>query len=105
MTLDRVEMGEGYLGSAFFTCKMPAFTRNAFNVAHGGALTTYVDIATTAALYGFDIKRRTQVSAKLDMEFMSACDIDQEILIEARVNRVGKGLAFTEGRLTDLKTQ
>ncbi len=71
MVLDRVELGEGHPGSVFFTCNMPAFTRNAFNVAHGGALTTYVDIATTAALYAFDEKGRANVSAKLDMEFMS----------------------------------
>ena len=104
MTLDRVELGEGYLGSVYFKCVMPDFTKNAFNVAHGGALTTYVDIATTAALYAFDEKRRTNVSAKLDMEFMQACEIGQEISIEARVNRIGKGIAFSEGRLTDLKT-
>ena len=103
--MDRVELGEGYLGSVFFTCKMPEFTKNAFNVSHGGALTTYVDIATTAALYGFDEKRRTNVSAKLDMEFMNACEIGQEISIEARINRIGKGLAFTEGRLTDLHSK
>ena len=92
------------LGSVFFKCKMPSFTRNAFNVAHGGALSTYVDIATTAAVYAFDVKRRTNVSVKLDMDFMNACEIDQEIVIEAKVNRIGKAIAFTEGRLTDLNT-
>ncbi len=45
------------------------------------------------------------MSAKLDMEFMSAGEIDQDILIEARVNRIGKGISFSEGRLTDAKTQ
>ena len=105
MTLDRVELGEGYLGSAFFTLRTPDFTRNAFNVAHGGALTTYVDIATTAALYGFDSKQRTNVSAKLDMEFLNASQVGQELEIEARINRIGKGLAFTEGRIADAKTK
>ncbi len=75
MLLDRVEIGEAHPGSIFFACKVPEFTKNAFNVCHGGALTTYVDIATTAALYAFDEKRRTNVSAKLDMEFMSAAEI------------------------------
>ena len=50
---------------------MPSFTRNAFDVAHGGALTTYVDIATTTAIYSFDKKSRTSVSASLDMQFFS----------------------------------
>ena len=105
MVLDRVELGEAHPGSVFFTCKVPDFTKNAFMVAHGGALTTYVDIATTAAIYAFDEKRRTNVSAKLDMDFMSAAQIGQEILIEARVNRIGRSISFSEGRLTDLKTK
>ena len=105
MILDRVELGDSYLGSVFFTCKIPEFTKNAFMVAHGGALTTYVDIATTAAIYAFDEKRRTNVSAKLDMDFMSAAKIGQEILIEARVNRIGKSISFSEGRLMDLATK
>ena len=105
MTLSHVELGEGHPGSVFFSCKIPSFTRNAFNVAHGGALSTYVDITTTAGIFAFDEKRRTQVSAKLDMEFMSAGEIGQDILIEARVNRIGKGISFSEGRLTDAKTQ
>ena len=45
-------------------------------MAHGGALATYVDIATTAAIYGFDTGNRGTVSAKLDMEYLSAAEID-----------------------------
>ena len=52
-----------------------------------------------------DEKRRTNVSAKLDMDFMSAANIGQQILIEARVNRIGKSISFSEGRLTDLETK
>ena len=62
MKLDRVELGkEGlYPGSVFFIVdQLPYSTRNAFDVSHGGALTTYVDIATTAAIFAFDNKQRT----------------------------------------------
>ena len=69
------EIGKGYPGSIFFTCKAPEFTRNAWNVVHGGALSTYVDMVTTIAIYGFDEKGRGQVSAKLDMDFMNTADI------------------------------
>ena len=100
-----MEIGEGYPGSVYFSCNVPDFTKNAFKVAHGGALTTYVDIATTAALYAFDEKRRTNVSAKLDMEFMNAAEVNQKIMIEARINRIGKGLAFSEGRITDFESK
>lgn len=60
-------MDEKHAGTLLFALKMPDFTKNAFNVAHGGALTTYVDIATTSAIYAFDAKSRTQVSSALDM--------------------------------------
>ena len=69
MELQRVIMDDKHPGTLVFTMKMPDFTRNAFNVAHGGALTTYVDIATTAAAYTFDRKSRAQVSAGLDLQF------------------------------------
>ena len=105
MSLDHIDLGYGYPGSVFFSCKLPDFTKNAFNVCHGGALSTYVDIATTAGIYAFDEKRRTQVSAKLDMEFMSAGEIGQEVSIEARVNRIGKGMCFSEGRIIDSKSK
>ena len=39
------------------------------------------------------------------MEFLSAANVGQEIEIEARINRIGKNMAFTEGRLIDLKTK
>jgi acyl-coenzyme A thioesterase PaaI-like protein len=64
-------------GTVIFDLEMPEFTRNAFDVSHGGALTTYVDIATTTAIYAFDAKSRTQVSAGLDMSFFSPAVIGE----------------------------
>ena len=85
------------------------FTRNAFDIAHGGALTTYVDISTTAAIYAFDGKERTQVSAQLDMQFFNPALLQPEgahpLQIEARVNKIGKTLAFTKADLIDLSTK
>lgn len=46
-------------GTIIFDLNMPEFTRNAFDVSHGGALTTFVDIATTVAIFAFDAKSRT----------------------------------------------
>ena len=68
MRIDRVESGDSYPGSVFFIVdQVPLFTRNAFDIAHGGALTTYVDISTAAAIYAFDRSGRTHVSAQLDV--------------------------------------
>ena len=91
--------GEGYNGVVVFKCLIPHFTRNAFDVCHGGALTTYVDLSTTVAIYSFDAKDRAQVSAKLDMDFMNAAKINEEVLIEARVNQIGKKMAFSEAKI------
>ena len=69
-------------------------------MCHGGALTTYVDIATTCALYAFDKKSRTHVSAKLDLEFMSPGKCDgPSVLIDSRIIKIGKNLAFTECKI------
>ena len=89
---------------------LPYSTRNAFDLAHGGALATYVDIATTCGLYAFEKKGRTHVSAKLDMDFLAPGktarnpNISEDIgvpsiLIDARINKIGKNMAFTEARI------
>lgn len=76
-----------------------------FDDCHGGALATYIDIATTTGLYAFDLKGRTHVSAKLDIEYISAGKTSskdfpaQVVLIDAQVNKIGKNLAFTECRM------
>ena len=59
--------------------KIPLFTSNAFQFCHGGALTTYIDIATTCALFAFDDKERTHVSSKLDMDFMSPAKTESNL--------------------------
>ena len=67
MVFNRVEMDDKHPGTLVFDVLVPDFTRNAFDVSHGGALTTYIDIATTTAIYALDAKSRTQVSAGLDI--------------------------------------
>ena len=64
---------QSYVGIVRFRLEsLPEYTRNAFNDCHGGALATYIDIATTTGLYAFDNKGRTHVSAKLDIEYITA---------------------------------
>ena len=62
-----------YVGNIVYRVNgLPYHTRNVHNMCHGGALASYVDIATGCTLYAFDKKERAHVSAKLDMEFMNA---------------------------------
>lgn len=74
-------------------------------MSHGGALATYVDLATTVAIYAFDKKERGQVSAKINMEYMNAAKIGSDVTIEARVNKIGKTLAFSEAKIFDTETK
>ena len=69
LSINQIVVDDLHPGTVIFDVSMPEFTRNAFDVSHGGALTTYVDIATTIAIYAFDTKSesRTSVSSGLDM--------------------------------------
>lgn len=90
------------MGSLHFRIdSLPAFTRNAFDVAHGGALTTYVDIVTTNATYAFDRKSRSQVSAGLDMQFFNPGVVGRPVLVEARVTKFGKGISYSAAEMRD----
>ena len=88
----------------FKVSKLPEFTKNAMGVAHGGALTTYVDIATTAAIFGFDKKCRPTVSAGLDMQFFNPGVIGRPMMIEARVTKIGKNISYSKADLTCLES-
>jgi acyl-coenzyme A thioesterase PaaI-like protein len=84
---------------------MPEFTANAFGVSHGGALTTYVDIATTTAIYAFDAKSRTQVSAGLNMTFYLPAEMGKEFLLIAQIDKFGKGLVHSRADLMCVETE
>ena len=71
---------------------------------HGGALCTYVDIATTCSLYGFDSKSRTHVSNKLDVEFLSPAKCGESFLLDTYIHKIGKNIAFTECKMYSEKT-
>lgn len=64
---------------------------------------TYIDIATTMALYGFDKKGRVHVSGSLSTNFMSPVKVGEEMQIEARIDKIGKGLAFTSCFIRDAR--
>ena len=92
---------------------LPHFTGNAFNYCHGGALTTYVDVATTIGLYAFDLKSRGHVSSKLDMDFLSPGKTETEegkedgpsVLVDAKINKIGKILGFTEATIYEEESE
>mmetsp|Transcript_13545 Transcript_13545/g.9751 ORF Transcript_13545/g.9751 Transcript_13545/m.9751 type:complete len:104 (+) Transcript_13545:85-396(+) len=97
MKLKEVVLAEEYLGSCIFEVKVPHSTRNAFGYMHGGAMATYLDICTTVALYAFDEKQRSHVSTALDIKYFNAAKVDSTVIFEARISKIGRNIAYTEG--------
>ena len=63
---------------------------------HGGAVATIIDVATTIAVMSMDKKNRANVSAELNMSFLSSSPIGKDIFIMSQVDRIGKNVAFTQ---------
>ena len=63
---------------------------------HGGAIATIIDVATTIVVMSLDKKNRANVSAELNMSFLSSAPIGSDIFILSQVDRIGRNIAFTE---------
>ena len=63
---------------------------------HGGAIASIIDVSTTIAVMSLDRKNRTNVSAELNMSFLSSAPVGSDILILSQVDRIGKNVAFTQ---------
>ena len=63
---------------------------------HGGAIATIIDVATTIAVMSLDKKNRANVSAELNMSFLSSAPVGSDIYILSQVDRIGRNIAFTE---------
>ncbi|KAJ1456045.1 HotDog domain-containing protein, partial [Pelagophyceae sp. CCMP2097] len=61
---------------------------------HGGCLATTVDAATSVALIAAGAC--PGVSVSLTVDFVNGCSHDASVLVEAKVLRTGRNLAFTE---------
>jgi len=82
-----------------FSYKVTKPFLNSLGIAHGGALSSLFDEATTMAILKFDKKRRQSVSANLNINFLSPAFLNDLILLRLSVDKVGKNLAFSSGVL------
>ena len=84
---------------------MPAFSKNGLDNCHGGALATYVDSATAAAVSAFDKKQRILQSVKLDITYMSSGKIeDGPVEIRAIVDKIGNKIGFSKALIKNVRT-
>ena len=77
------------------TLPVTAETSNFYNTLHGGATSTLVDVVGTMAILTKD-PLRPGVSAELNVSFVSAAKIDENIIIEGKLLKLGKKMAFTQ---------
>ncbi|CAH2038956.1 unnamed protein product [Thlaspi arvense] len=72
--------------------KVPPHLLNAGNFLHGGATATLVDLIGSAVIYTTGISH-TGVSVEINVSYLDAAFLDEEIEIEAKALRVGKAVA------------
>nr|XP_056710703.1 acyl-coenzyme A thioesterase 13 [Euleptes europaea] len=70
---------------------------------HGGLTATLVDVVSTAALVHTE-RQAPGVSVEMNISYMSAAKIGDEILITAEVLKQGRSLAFANVDLTSKST-
>ncbi|XVF62116.1 hypothetical protein PTKIN_Ptkin08bG0191400 [Pterospermum kingtungense] len=79
-------------GRVLCTMKVPPRLLNAGNFLHGGATATLVDLVGSAVVYTYGVSS-SGVSVEINVSYLDAAYVDEEIEIDARALRVGKTVA------------
>lgn len=69
------------------------------DAAHGGVLTTLADVALSWAVHRSETPAVALATASLTVNFLGAARLGEWIEAEARIDRVGKRLAYTSGTI------
>ncbi len=90
------EMRDGYVRLSLV---LQRHHTNPNGVMHGGVVTTMMDSALGAALgslRGDEAKRNPHATIEMNASFLAAARAGDEIVVEGRVLRLGKSIAFGE---------
>ncbi|XP_061376126.1 uncharacterized protein LOC133318164 [Gastrolobium bilobum] len=87
-------------------CSMKITPRllNSGNSLHGGATATLVDLVGAAAIPSAGYSPNSGVSVEINVSYLDAVSVDEEIEIDARALRVGKAVAVVSVELRKKKT-
>eukprot|EP01098_Paradermamoeba_levis_P011910 TRINITY_DN5127_c0_g1_i1.p1 TRINITY_DN5127_c0_g1~~TRINITY_DN5127_c0_g1_i1.p1 ORF type:complete len:259 (-),score=77.91 TRINITY_DN5127_c0_g1_i1:169-885(-) len=85
------------VGNGTVTCSIEVTKRlaNSYGTLHGGAICTIVDIVGTMAMLTLN-PLKPGVSIDLNTSFLAAVPIGESVIIEGKVLKQGKSLAFTQ---------
>ncbi|KAL0752770.1 hypothetical protein Bca101_090437 [Brassica carinata] len=87
-------------GRIVCSMKVQPHLLNAGKFLHGGAMATVVDLIGTAAIYtNVDSDQSEGVSVEINVSYLDAAFLDEEIEIESRALRVGKAVAVASVEL------
>ncbi|VVA89920.1 unnamed protein product [Arabis nemorensis] len=90
-------------GRVVCSMKIPPHLLNAGNFLHGGATATMVDLLGSAAICTSGVTQ-TGVSVEINVSYLDAAFLNEEIEIEAKTLRVGKAVAVVSVELRKKKT-
>ncbi|OAY34144.1 acyl-coenzyme A thioesterase 13 [Manihot esculenta] len=90
-------------GRLVCSMKVPPRLLNAGNFLHGGATATLVDLLGSAVIYTVGAQF-TGVSVEINVSYLDAAYVDEEIEIESRVLRVGKAVGVVSVELRKKKS-
>ncbi|KAJ4967416.1 hypothetical protein NE237_019265 [Protea cynaroides] len=90
-------------GRVVCSMKVPLRLLNSGNFLHGGATASLVDIVGSAAIYTVGAPT-TGVSIEINVSYLDAAFINEEIEIEGKVLRVGKAIGVVTVELRKKKT-
>ncbi|XWS33069.1 hypothetical protein CRYUN_Cryun22dG0046800 [Craigia yunnanensis] len=79
-------------GRLLCSMKVPPRLLNAGNFLHGGATAALVDLVGSAVIHTYGVSS-SGVSVEINVSYLDAAYVDEEIEIEARGLRVGKTVA------------
>ena len=69
------------------------------DAAHGGVLTTLADVALSWCVYSSETPPLAVATATLTVNFLGAARLGEWLEAEARIDRIGRQLAYTSGTI------
>ncbi|XP_010475081.1 PREDICTED: acyl-coenzyme A thioesterase 13-like [Camelina sativa] len=91
-------------GRLICSMKVPPHLLNAGSFLHGGATATLVDLIGSAVIYTAAGVTHSGVSVEINVSYLDAAFLHEEIEIESRALRVGKAVAVVSVELRKKKT-
>lgn len=97
---------DGDIGRCVVELKVGPEHANIYGTAHGGFSATLIDAVSTYALVTDDMEslKKLGVSVNLSMEYLKAAKVGEDILIDAKLIKRGRNLAFLTAEIRKKET-